>query len=522
MALSSPLIEATVYTLYGLVFLAVAGFSYQLLLHPLRNYPGPLVAKLTNGYTGFFAFKRNLHIQLWRDHQKYGPVVRAGPNKLVFNSAAALRDIYQNERVTKPPIYLATQVKAGAHSIWNSLDRDMHRRKRKLVGRATTEASMRAFEPSMVEQVDIFIQCIAREHQHPVNVKDRCSYLGFDIAGLLSFGYALHLQTNEDNQFLADNLAKANSRMNVFMQIPMIPIYKLQNYINLLFRQAREKTAKLIETMIRSRMTQDVHAKRDLYSFVADAVNAKDDEGLRLGDLWYEAFFFIVAGGDTTATALSATLFYLSRNLECYSKLATEIRTAFQKGEEICGKQLAGCRYLRACIDEALRMSPPTPGTLWRHLAPEEEGDKPFIVDGHVIPAGTMVGVNIYSLHHNEEYFPEPFRYNPDRWLVAKDSKDDIAARKAMHDAFAAFSVGSRGCAGKSTAYLELSLALAKVLWYFNFKTAPGELGQVGMGQNGEFRLHDIFTATHDGPYLVFKPRDTFTEDFGNAQSLGS
>lgn len=47
-------------------------------------------------------------------------------------------------------------------------------------------------------------------------------------------------------------------------------------------------------------------------------------------------------------------------------------------------------------------MSPPTPGTLWRHLAPEEEGRGPFVVDGHVIPNGTMVGVNAYSLHHNE------------------------------------------------------------------------------------------------------------------------
>lgn len=107
-------------------------------------------------------------------------------------------------------------------------------------------------------------------------------------------------------------------------------------------------------------------------------------------------------GGDTTATALSATLFYLSRNSECYTKLATEIRTAFRKGAEISGKGLAGCQYLRACIDESLRMSPPTPGTLWRHLAPEEEGRGPFVVDGHVIPKGTKVGVNTYSLHHNE------------------------------------------------------------------------------------------------------------------------
>lgn len=90
-----------------------------------------------------------------------------------------------------------------------------------------------------------------------------------------------------------------------------------------------------------------------------------------------------------------------------------------------------------------------------------------------------------------------------------------------MHNAFAAFSVGSRGCAGKPTAYLELSLSLAKILWYLDFETAPGELGQVGAGQEGDFRLYDIFTSTHDGPYLVFKPRDAFVEDFGSVPARG-
>lgn len=78
---------------------------------------------------------------------------------------------------------------------------------------------------------------------------------------------------------------------------------------------------------------------------------------------------------------------------------------------------------------------------------------------------------------------------------------------RASRKAFAPFLVGARGCAGKSMAYLELSLALAKVIWNFDFKAASGALGNVGIGDHGEFRLHDIFTPTHDGPYLVFEKR---------------
>jgi hypothetical protein len=85
-----------------------------------------------------------------------------------------------------------------------------------------------------------------------------------------------------------------------------------------------------------------------------------------------------------------------------------------------------------------------------------------------------------------------------------------------MHDAFVPFSVGSRGCAGKAMAYLELNLLVAKLLWYFDFEPAPGALGDVGLSTTGEFRVYDILTSTHDGPWLVFTPRSTLTEDFSD------
>ena len=98
------------------------------------------------------------------------------------------------------------------------------------------------------------------------------------------------------------------------------------------------------------------------------------------------------------------------------------------------------------------------------------------------MPPGTQVGVNIYTLHHNETYFPEPYKFTPERWLPSETPE---AQRKAMHEAFTPFSIGYRGCAGKSMAYLETSLVIAKTLWYFDFKLAPGDLARVGGGVAG-------------------------------------
>ena len=83
-----------------------------------------------------------------------------------------------------------------------------------------------------------------------------------------------------------------------------------------------------------------------------------------------------------------------------------------------------------------------------------------------------------------------------------------------MNDAFAPFSTGSRGCPAKAMAYLEVNLTLAKTLLYFDFQPAPDGLGNIGLSENGEFSVHDIFVTTHDGPWLTFTPRDTLAQDF--------
>lgn len=169
---------------------------------------------------------------------------------------------------------------------------------------------------------------------------------------------------------------------------------------------------------------------------------------------------------------------------------------------------------MRACIDETLRLAPPAPGTLWREQEQNDQSDH-LVIDGHVVPKGTAIGINICALHHNEEYFPDPFSYEPERWLGDQGAL-------IHHDAFAAFLAGPRGCAGKAMAYLEASIVLAKMIWYFDFERAQGTLGTVGAGKRGdrhgrhrtnEYQIYDIFTAKCDGPYLTFRPREQQIQD---------
>ena len=121
-----------------------------------------------------------------------------------------------------------------------------------------------------------------------------------------------------------------------------------------------------------------------------------------------------IAGSDTTSTALAATFFYLAHHVRVYERVTEEVHHMFSVIDDICsGPILNSCIYLRACIDEAMRLSPSVGGIL-----PREVLTGRYDVEGHHLPQGTVIGTPHYTLHHNAEYYPDPFSYRPERWIV--------------------------------------------------------------------------------------------------------
>lgn len=425
--------------------------------------------------------------------------------------------IYQNDdRVTKSFTY-ELLTRNGVYSVFNTLDRDLHRLKRRVVGQAFSERALRKFEPALLAKVDVFLKLLAESSHKPLNMTPQTSHLAGDIIAELALGYDLATQTSEENRFFSRALSVSFFLGNISHHFPAFHKVHTNMVFDYIFYATRERFTRLVEKMVQSRLALETHAKPDLFSFVAEALPSEADKP-RNSVVWKEALVFLAAGGDTVATALAAPFFYLSRNRECYQRLADEIRNAFSDGRDIkAGPQLAGCRYLRACVDEALRMSPPVGATLWRQQVAADE--KPLIIDGHFIPRGTIFGVNVYALSHNASIFPEPFQYRPERWLPPPHAagpgldKKAVEMARNMSDAFAAFSIGPRNCVGKSLGYLEVSIVLAKTLWYFDFEPAPGQLGSIGEGSDRgrpwEFCTHDGFNSIHDGPYLVFHERES-------------
>lgn len=266
----------------------------------------------------------------------------------------------------------------------------------------------------------------------------------------------------------------------------------------------------------RTKLGEDTD-RRDFFYYLLKARDPETGQGFSIPELWAESNLLIIAGSDTTSTAMAATLFYLVRNEHALKKVTEEVRAAFNDVEEIVqGQALTGCTYLRNCIDEAMRLSPSVGGVL-----PREVLSGGTTIDGHFIPEGTVVGVPHYTIHHNETYYPNAYSYVPERWQAgAKSSlngavttEDDVHRAQS---AFCPFSVGPRGCIGKGLAYVEMSTTLARTIWLYDMRKAlgvadPGEGRkdmEWGRHRESEFQLIDTFTSAKTGPMVEFRKVD--------------
>jgi cytochrome P450 len=184
----------------------------------------------------------------------------------------------------------------GKTCIFNALDRQTHRTRRRLVGSAVSEKAVRSFEPTMWAQIDIFLRLLLESSQkgEVVDVSERVRRLGADIVGFLAFGFSLKSQTEEQYRFLASAITFGNGISNVKMQWPMLSSSVISILTNILTHFELRKFYKTLETMISSRLEQEKDAHQDLYAAVVNQLEETKD--VRMSDVWAEAMFFFPAG----------------------------------------------------------------------------------------------------------------------------------------------------------------------------------------------------------------------------------
>lgn len=483
---------------------------YRLYFHPLAKYPGNFIDKITAWHDISFTFTGNRHLVHQALHEKYGDIVRVNPNTLSFNTATSLQQIYgPKANARKSDWYNGLLSYPGAYSTHSAISKTEHSIKRRIMTHAFSEAALRSMEPQMTDIISQWITKLGEKGTPSWDMSRWTNYLSLDILSKLCFGESTNTISSPRNRW-----AIAALTQSVLLRYPngFAPFLYTSRILRRFVYGDMPDMDKMPFTLyaraaVAKRMSSEhKSADKDFISYLMDAKDPTTGEGFSLPQVWAESSLLIAAGSDTSSTAMAGLLFYLTRHPDKLSKLMDELKSHFSTVEDIhSGPNLTSCHYLRACIDEAMRIAPPVPTLLPRTALPGG-----MTIDGHDIPEGTNIGVGCYPLHHNPAYYADPWVFKPERWIVDSDPTVTAESVRMAKEAFCPFSVGPRGCIGKNMAYLELMLVVGRLLFVYDVRKA-GDLGEGGKERRrqrkDEFQLVDRFICYKEGPEVGFTSR---------------
>ena len=251
-------------------------------------------------------------------------------------------------------------------------------------------------------------------------------------------------------------------------------------------------------------------AREDLFHYLSISRDAQNNK-FNYHELLSSARLLMLAGSDTTSTAICSIFFHLTRNPRVYDKLAKEIREIFSSAEEIrYGLTISNCQYLHACIWEGLRMTPAGPSDL-----PREVMAGGHTIDGVFYPQGTLVGAPSYPVHYHEETFGDPFTFRPERWIPNEEEGYTAEDVSRLKDAFRPFSMGPGVCSGKNLAMYEMQLVFARMIYSFDVRRPPEDKTNLGGGNpklgwmrhdKNHYQISDGFISIRvEGPSIQLK-----------------
>lgn len=256
---------------------------------------------------------------------------------------------------------------------------------------------------------------------------------------------------------------------------------KYDDYVQLLLDAELQDTIELSETD----RAENHHAGLSHESLKADQkrlaneveVVSKRDSGdaqdlvgskVRLSDLEILAnvVFLLMVGLETTGTLLTNITYTLGFHPEIQDRLHDEVAKIAERDESkqlwmFDYESLTSCQYLDAVISETLRTLSPV-------LSMDRVASEDYIIEKYnlALPKGSSVLLDYYGIHSNPEYWPEPHKFDPERFMG--ENKDKI-----VPGTYTPFGIGPRHCIGMRFSLTETKLALAKILMSYKIEPAP-------------------------------------------------
>ncbi|KAK9901608.1 hypothetical protein WJX75_004612 [Coccomyxa subellipsoidea] len=381
-------------------------------------------------------------------------------------------------------------------------DRAYHRSIRNAWQPAFFSESLNGYANLMNSGADRLIKRLgkAAAKGQEVNIWRMLGDLTMDVVGTASFG--VEFRTQEDDEI--DSSASKDSRELVMaaqtifqmggaggsLYLPIVvlcpvllPLVRLiagafpderMKKILKARTKLQQTCTKLLE-QARARMEAEASGKKPERglapgSFMQHMAQAKHHPGVKNGspftdtEIVQQAFGFLLAGYETTASALAFTIYNLSANPDKAARLMQEV-DAFGRDRVPQNSDLEQLPYVQAVFKEALRLFPPG------HISIREAVED-LNLNGHHIEKGTWLHVSLCGIHRDPEVWDKPDDFVPERWMPGAPEE----ATEAQKRAWMPFGDGIRACVGKRFAWEEALIALLRIFQRFEFKLSPGQV----------------------------------------------
>lgn len=454
----------------------------------LGRYPNFYKLSAISDFPYIYEAHRNFRSRNLYEAHKSHLVLRVGPNSLSYGDPRAIKDIYgHGTACVKDRFYSET---GGTHAhLADVVDKGEHARKRKVLASAYALKNLEGWEYKVGDMTERLVRAFDKrctEPLHPgespkeadLRVDYRIWTNLYTIAAIASIGLS------EDLRFLdqGSDLVKSESRNGNVKHVSFRECQSAAGRVtyNLVWAYDWYQTLARISKLASStyhrlwRLNDDwngiilnrgtTRLKRylagekldDFFAAMMEDKNGKP-HNLEWGEILAEISIMMNAGSDTTAISLRNVMFFLLKNPQCMEKLRVEVDTVLDEDEVVAPyAKVKHLPYLRACLDESLRMLPPVIFALPRRTPPEGT-----TILGEYIPGDTSVSMSAYMVHHNESIFKDHNVFRPERWFGE--------AGKALQLYFIPFSTGARGCIGRNISYLEQTVLLASLVHRFEF-----------------------------------------------------
>ncbi len=268
---------------------------------------------------------------------------------------------------------------------------------------------------------------------------------------------------------VTQEIRQINDEVNVIMRLYnyLVALPRAEDYLRwpipglIRFRKARARLDAVVYRMIAERRATN-QDRGDLLSMLLAGRDEgeKNEEGMSDRQLRDEVITIFLAGYETVANALTWTWYLLSENPAAAERMKQEIDHVLD-GRLPTLEDLPELRYTEMVFAESMRLYPPA----W---AMGRQSTQVVELGPYRLPAGTYFFFSQYILHRSPEYYPDPLRFDPERF-----TPEQKAARPRF--AYFPFGGGSRQCIGEAFAWMEGVLVLATIAQRWRFRMVPGQ-----------------------------------------------